>query len=504
MATTLEQEFEAATPTAAIQADWDSARPTEKPSNLAVTGNAVIKGLAAIPDAVLNTPVNAWNLLKMAFGTAAGVAGRPDITADVELTPSPNLVNRALHNPPVQIGGETPLGTGLIQEKNEPQTPGQRVLDAAVQTGTGMVVIPGQTVGQVAKNVIVGGVTGAAAQATKEVTGSTAAAVGVALVTPLALQQANRLISTTSSLNTPTRNLTLKDAQDAGYKVAPSSVNPSFVNNRLESLAGKAAVKQEAGIQNQAVTNTLAGKALGLPDGTPITEGTLQTYRKVMAAPYEQVSQMSPLAASALEKLKAARHEANLYFRHYDRSGDPASLKQAESQAAFAKSYETVLEKIALKNGQPALLKDLRAARQAIAKSYDVERALNVGDGNVSALVLGRLLDKGKPLSGELLTTARFAQAFPQVAREGAMIPSAGVSGTDPAMAAILASSGYGLAGPAGLLAGGLPLVRGPARKLALSDFYQEHMAQPGVPLSLGDVALKSALAGRTIAEKQP
>ena len=96
MATTLEQDFEAAKPTASMQAEWEQAAPTGKPSNLAVAGNAAVKGLAAIPDAVLNTPVNAWNLLKMAFGTAAGAAGRPDITSNIEITPSPNVVHRAL------------------------------------------------------------------------------------------------------------------------------------------------------------------------------------------------------------------------------------------------------------------------------------------------------------------------------------------------------------------------------------------------------------------------
>ncbi len=110
------------------------------------------------------------------------------------------------------------------------------------------------------------------------------------------------------------------------------------------------------------------------------------------------------------------------------------------------------------------------------AKSYDIERALNLGDSTVSAPIIGRQLDKtgtaGK--SGALSIIGKMAEAFPSVMREGGRVPSPGVSGTDAAMSAMLGVGGGAAAGPAGILAAGLPLLRSPARNLVLSPAYQK------------------------------
>ena len=58
----------------------------------------------------------------------------------------------------------------------------------------------------------------------------------------------------------------------------------------------------------------------------------------------------------------------------------------------------------------PSLLPQLKAARQRIAKTYEIEKALK-GE-NVDAVALGRALDKGKPLSGLMRDVAEFGQTF--------------------------------------------------------------------------------------------
>lgn len=459
------------------------------PSLGRVAGQAAIKGLVGLPESVLNAPVNLWNLGKAGVGTAAIAAGYPEFGANIEMTPTPNFITRGLEK------------VGVLRPEYEPRTGGQRILSTAIQGGTGLALSPAKTLGQFAGNIATGLTSGAAAGVTTEATGSELAGLAVGAATPLGA----RAVQGTKTVGTPVRAETLKEAQQAGYVVPPSTVNPTFVNQRLESLAGKAAVGQEAAIRNQQVTNALAAKALGLPAKTALTEAKLKSVRTEAAQPYRDVAALSPRAEVALEKLKDARFQANAHAKHYDRSADPAALAKSKDFASRAETLEKVIEKEATKSGRPEIVAALREARSKIAKTYDVERALNVGDANVSAAIIGRQLDKAglKAKTGELATVGKFAEAFPSVAREGGRVPSPGVSGTDAAAAAMLGTMGYGAAGgPMGLLAAGLPLVRGPARSLVLSRPYQRMMATPRELQPFSDAALRSLLVGRAIAER--
>ena len=450
------------------------AQPTEPSSTLAVAGQAVLKGAAALPDAVLNTPANLGNLAMMAYAT-----GRPEAAAKAELFEPPNLIRGGLEK------------AGLITPEGEPQTGGQRILDRAIQTGVGVAVAPAKGITDVALNVGSGLFSGAAAGLTKEVTGSDTAALLVGMATPMITAAAGSRANQ-PTLKNPVRSQTVREAQEAGYVIPPSAVKPSFTTNRLESVAGKAAVKQEAAAQNQEVTNRLAAKSLGLPEETILTESTLNQVRSDAGKAYQAIADLSPRAASALERLKEVRNNITAYFKHYDRSADPASLKEARKLTTQANMLERVIEKQAQAAGKPELVQGYLDARQLTAKSYDIERALNLGDGNVSATIIGRMLDQGKPLTGELKVIGKFAQAFPSITREG--ITSAGVSGTDPALAALLASQGH-------VAAGGLPLLRGPVRSGLMSNLYQQRLlAQPP---TLGQAATRSVLAGRSIADYQ-
>lgn len=265
------------------------------------------------------------------------------------------------------------------------------------------------------------------------------------------------------------RDATLKAAQEAGYTVPGSAVNPSTFNKVLESVSGKAAVGQEAAIRNQAVTNKLAREALGMPPEQALSEGALRTYRKAVSEPYREVAAISKRAEIALEQLKDARFNANNYSKHYAMSADPNSLAAAKNFSQKADALEQSLEGFAQKAGKPELIDALRNARQQIAKSYEVERALNVGTGDVSAKALGRALDKGKPLSGGLETAGRFAEAFGPYARDAASIPTPGVSKLGAVLSGGMGAGGFAAGGPMGLAAGAIPFTVPPAaRSLAL------------------------------------
>lgn len=273
------------------------------------------------------------------------------------------------------------------------------------------------------------------------------------------------------------RDASLREAQEAGYVVPPSQVRPTFLGNRAESVAGKAALNQEAILRNQAVTDSLARKAIGFPEDVPLTEGALRAHRKELAAPYREVASVSPIAKKALERLEEVRSDAKDHWRHYERQGDPASKREARQLDQQAEVLERAIAREASRAGKPELVEKLREARTNIAKTWEVERALNLGDGHVDAISIARAYDRGVKLSGELQTIAKFASNFRQLARQSAGTPTPGVSGLEPVAMAGLAMGGQ--ASGMGWLPAGIPLAAGPMRSALLSNLYQQRMARP-------------------------
>jgi hypothetical protein len=270
------------------------------------------------------------------------------------------------------------------------------------------------------------------------------------------------------------KDAALKESQEAGYVVPKSEVAPSFINNRLESVAGKAALKQDATLKNQDVSNSLGRKLLGLADDQPISKKAIDDFIETKSEPYRQIAALDKRAASALDELKEVRAESKTWWKHYNTQHHPSSLKEAKALDAKAKGLESEIDQIAKSHGQDDLVKQLRDARKEIAKAFDLERATNLTTGDVSAAVLGRMLDKGKPLSEELKKIAKFAKAHPKFAGAGPSTPAAGVGKTEALASALLGMGGHAVAGPAGLTAAALPLLSGPTRSMLLSKPYQK------------------------------
>lgn len=457
------------------------------PGDLSVAVNSINKGLAGIPDTLLNLPTNVINLGKAAVGVPMIAMGRPDLAP--EPSAPPNLANRGMK------------ALGLINDANDPANARQRVIDAMMQGGAGMLVNPAKGGADVLKNVAMGVAGGGVGGATQEATGSEAAAIAASALTPLAPSAAMRAVVGKPRAMNDVKRQTLVDAEAKGYKVPISETNDSFVNNRLESVAGKAALKQDLQLKNQGVTNELAAQELGLPKGTAITVSELDKFRAANSQPYRDIADLSPASAKNLEKLKEARAEASSYYKFYDRTADPKALKEAKAFDAQAKVIETELEKVAARRGQPDLVDQLREARQKIAKSYDIERALNKGAGEVSAPALGTAFDKGKPLSGNLKTIGAFDEAFPQYTGEGVRVPTPGVSKSEAIVSALMGMGGTAAFGPEGAAAAAIPLASHGARRLITSDAYRNMMRKPAPGMTKDDV-LQSILLARAIAER--
>jgi hypothetical protein len=276
---------------------------------------------------------------------------------------------------------------------------------------------------------------------------------------------------------------TLKEGMEAGYVVPPNLVNPSTKNAIIESFSGKQATGQLASVKNQDVTEKLVRESLGLADDAPLTKSALEQIRKVQGGAYQKISELSPQAGADLEALKQARNDAQGWFNAYNRSASPADLAKAKEARGLTDALELQLEQHAKDAGKADLIPALKEARQQIAKTYTVERALNDASGTVNAKVLARLYEKGKPLSGGLETAGKFASAFPSVAQSPQQMGSPAAHNLRSMASLLMGSGGAAAAGPVGIGAAALPFVAGPAaRALMFREGAQKALANPAMP----------------------
>lgn len=273
--------------------------------------------------------------------------------------------------------------------------------------------------------------------------------------------------------------------------------------------------------KNQRKINQAAAVDLGLPKTTELTRKVLDDIREESAAPYAEiksiakqaadkaadirrtrftasdphersiqmsdpktVAELAPLdiqAAADIEGLRKAREEVKNGFRAWKQNGDTKALESAENALVLAKQIEDQIDAAAVSVGKSELVKQLADARQRIAKTYDYERALNTSSADISAPVLGQMLDRTppRPLSGNAKAIADFNNAFPYATKEMASTMMPGLTRTEAMVTGMTLAGGVG----SGLLAGhpivgavaGLAPLAGPIkRQLVLSDSYQK------------------------------
>lgn len=406
------------------------------------------------------------NGYKLGAGLAAGLTGSVP-GASLAKAGAGGVIKAGIKYGAANLAGKT-LQTG-IDEQRMP-TSGE----AAIAFGSGMVAAPAQ----------------------KYLEKAFSSGVGIVPGSP----EANAALMSV-------RDQTLKDARSAGYVIPGSRVNPSMANKTLESIAGKAATAQDMVVKNQAITNELARKAIGLPAGEAITETAIQNVRDEAGKAYQAVADLSPEAADTLKKLGQARADASLLWKKAAMSPDPATRDAASAMSAQAESYENTLEGFA--QDAPAngakLVENMRKARVTIAKSYQVENALNKANGDIEAPIIGASFDKSNKLTDELAVIGRFQQAFPAYARPAASTPTGGVSKLKAVASGILGTQGYHVAGiPGAVVGAAAPLSSDAVRAFIKSKPYQRSfMAAPDYGLTRADAGALFARfltqnAGRT------
>lgn len=392
----------------------------------------------------------------------------------------------------------------------------------AIGAGSGALqpTVEGESRGQ---NAVVGGITGAAGKAVGN--------IAAKKLTDLAAKSTARAAAKTAAAAPMVG--AVNEAQRAGYRLPPTQANPSLLNQFLEGVSGKIKTQQAASTFNQENTNKLVKQALGLPAGQPVTPQALEGIRKSAGTAYEALrthptafnatpeyqktiqnlgrewdaaakefpelvnnQEIKTLVKSldrpaispnaAVQIIKKLRFDSQANLRGMD---NPEKLALGRAQRKAAEAIEDMVDQNL--TGSP-LLENYRAARQVIAKSYDVEGALNEATGNVSARKLARLLDRGKPLSAELRQAARFAKAFPKAAQDVDTIGSqTAISPLDVAAGLIGAGTAHNP------MAGAAMATRPGIRALLMSKLYQEKMARaPSYSPSRG-LALSAKAANR-------
>lgn len=340
------------------------------------------------------------------------------------------------------------------------------------------------------------------------------------------------------------------EAQDSGYVLPPSQANPSLLNKLVTGYGGKIQTDQAASIKNQPNTNRLVKQALGIAPDVELSYDALETVRKQAGQAYQAVKDAAvPIdtnaayqqrisnltkdwqaaekdfpeiaqsktsitdlqtmmdkqqvsTTGAIEMVKDLRSSAKTNLKAWD---DPAKQALGKAQRQAADALDKLVEDNLQSNPATAgkdLVKDYRAARQLIAKSYDVEAALTDATGNVDALKLAKLL-KDQRLTGYLKDVAQFADAF----KKNAQLPERigthpGVSPLDVATAGIEASVAPTPARAAGVV--GTVLGRPIARSMGLSDWYQRGAANTRRPDLTDRKALRKSLAAGYVGAEEP
>lgn len=315
----------------------------------------------------------------------------------------------------------------------------------------------------------------------------------------------------------PQRLAAAKTASAAGYVIPPSDIRQQgMLTEAMGGLSGKIKTAQVASEKNQGVTTRLAKEALGLPADAPLNREVLLGVRKSAGQAYEVVrgagtvvpdkayadaldkigqqtasasrsfpgmgsSQVDDLLASlrqpqfdasdAVDAIRVLRDKSDGFFAKGDKG-------EARAFKAASEALESALETHLQNSGNPEALKAFREARQLIAKTYTVEKALNSQTGEVSAQVLAQSLKKGKPLSGGLKTAAEAGEAFPKATQALKESPKA-VSPLDWGISAL---TGTATGNP---LALAIPAVRPAVRGALLSGPMQRRALKDPAPINL-------------------
>jgi hypothetical protein len=522
--------------------------------NTALSGpNLIGKGLSAIGDALSPAPSLSDLVSGKKPTNFIGQAGQAiqDAVARGKASMSNTMAPYQDAHPTAAVVGDTAgdviktlpagMGLGAVARAVMPAIATSRIapLLTAIETGgmkTGVApaaTLAGKAV-DMGTRMLGGGITGAASTAMVDPS-NVGTGGGIGAIAPVAFGAAGKIGNAMGRVISgpdvsPAVQAGVQAATKAGYVVPPTQASPTLANRLMEGMAGKISTAQNASAKNQAVTNGLAATALGLPAETQLSPGVLNQIRQNAGRAYDAVASTGtitpgPAYEQALDSITAQARQAAAGFPNakpsailseidalkspqFDASSAVSKIQQLRDQASSAYASGDKSLGAALKAGAgvledtidqhlqqigapPDLLDGFRNARQLIAKTYSVEKALNPTSGTVDAQKLAAQLNRGKPLSGDLLTAAQFAQQFPKAAQPVEKMGSLPqLSPLDWGASALATAASGNLLPMAGVI------LRPGARSLALSPLIQNRLAKTATPGLLSQLMGDPELSG--------
>lgn len=313
----------------------------------------------------------------------------------------------------------------------------------------------------------------------------------------------------------------IADAQQAGFKSLPSEAKPGLTRSVAEAAAYRPQLIKDLVRENEITATNLIKNDLRLAPTDALDTRTLGRIRDAAGRVYEgiknineriDIARTDPNFRTAvvdldsqfrsmknvlpelyhqpgLERLRAGlgrlneitpaeiiditknlRDTASSTFKNPGASD--SALTAARAMRGGADLLEGLLERHLQTTGRSQLYNDFTAARQQIAKTYDVEAMSDLVKGVVDPQIARRMLEKGVPLSGGMEQVARAAAAMPNVVRS---------------------AEGMGIRAEGGTRV----LTSAPARALVMSEGYQRGLTPQGkpmrTPIPMSDVAAGAA-----------
>jgi hypothetical protein len=427
----------------------------------------------------------------------------------------------ATERPGLLVGG---MATGLLDPTNL-VLPGAMQKSMVAATPTAIAQMAPRTVA-LAQNIGAGAGTAAlsSAAAQQATTGTinpaqvmNEAAVGGILTAPTATVSA--LTTPRAPANLNQKQLIAQRAMQEGATFVPSEVNPSILNNLLEAFSSKPQTKQLTSIKNAEIGNAAARKFLNVDPDTAITLSVLQEFRDKKGLAYDalranptyytdkpfvnaisnKLNDLYDLAPTnnvlaeinTLKGLQQLNFKSKGFVEQMKRlKGDAGTnlaspLAKDKNLGEIQRFAVNQMEDLAERNltdiyKQPDVIKNFKQAREDIAKSYTLQKSLNLATGDVSLAELGQRAKRGKIVPAELQVLSDAAAAYPNSFQNVARIGSApGPNLTDLAAGTVGAVS-TGNAGALGAVFG-RPL----GRELITSPMFQRNLlpnTQPQAP----------------------
>jgi len=262
------------------------AEPDQGGSPLGFTLNSVNKGIAGVADNILNTPQNAYNLLKAGAGMAFY-----DPKDAPEVTIPENTVQNFMRN------------NGMIRGEYDPTSQGGRVADYVIQSMTGAGLSPGS----LARNLTAGAVGGVAGGSVQEVTKSPIAGIAASVIAPSASGAgrigAQKLLDRNKITNTGVNNMAADRFIEASGKDRQTLIQ--MLANQKDIIKGSQqtsaqALKNSGLASMQRTYQTMPGR---LDENTSIPEAFTNRYAEQQAAQAALANKAIP-AQNGAEKFK--------------------------------------------------------------------------------------------------------------------------------------------------------------------------------------------------------